>query len=451
MRGQRIAIFLLSLGLLGVGWWGWQQKMMKEDLEKLLSNHYQRSFYNLADHVGNAEMLLGKSLVAMDPKANAAILADLWYEAITAQENLGQLPLSNSTTVKTAKFLNQLGDYAYFLNKRNAEGKLPGKKEREQLQKLYRQAQKLNAELQVAVQDVQDGRVYLAEVRRESGSTLGRQARKPQPLDMKPVAKAMQDTPALIYDGPFSEHLERALPRGLSGENITLARAMDIARSFIDGQGKVWEVRTKGDVRGKIPAFSLELVPAGKTSEERIIMDISKKGGKVIWMLHRRKLAEPVLSAEEAEKRAVAFARLRGYDNLAPTYVLREDGIATVALVAVQDGVLLYPDLVKIKVALDNGQILGFEATGYLMSHIQRQLPPVLVKPEAIKKKLPPELKVEHIKLALIPTPSRNEILCWEVKGKLAGELYYEYFNVKNGSVEKVLKVIETQFGSLTM
>lgn len=451
MRGQRIAIVLLGLVLLGTGWWGWQQKLMKEDLERLLSNQYQRSFYNLADHVGNTEMLLGKSLVARDPRANAAILADLWYEAIAAQENLGQLPLSNSTTARTAKFLNQLGDYAYYLNKRNAEGKLSGPREREQLQKLYRQARKLNAELQVAVQDVQDGRVYLAEVRRESGDILGRQARKPQPLDLKPVAKAMQDTPALIYDGPFSEHLERALPRGLGGETVTLARAMDIARSFIDGQGKVWEVRTKGEVRGKIPAYSLELVPAGRTGEERVIMDISKKGGKVIWMLHRRPLAEAKLDAAEAEKRALAFARLRGYDDLVATYVLREDGIATVALVAVQDGVLLYPDLVKIKVALDNGQILGFEATGYLMSHVKRQLPQVKVTPEMIKKKLPPDLEVEHTKLALIPTPSRNEILCWEVKGKLNGELYYEYFNVKNGSLEKVLKVIETQIGSLTM
>ena len=40
-----------------------------------------------------------------------------------------------------------------------------------------------------------------------------------------------------------------------------------------------------------------------------------------------------------------------------------------IPFVPVKGGVRIYPDLVKVSVALDNGEIVGFEAMGYLMAH----------------------------------------------------------------------------------
>ena len=48
------------------------------------------------------------------------------------------------------------------------------------------------------------------------------------------------------------------------------------------------------------------------------------------------------------------------------------DGLAVINFVALQDGVLLYPDLVKVQVRMDTGEIVGMEANNYLMNHTVR-------------------------------------------------------------------------------
>lgn len=46
----------------------------------------------------------------------------------------------------------------------------------------------------------------------------------------------------------------------------------------------------------------------------------------------------------------------------------------TINYAAVQNNVIIYPDLIKVKVALDNGEILGIETTGYLNNNEKRNL-----------------------------------------------------------------------------
>ena len=39
----------------------------------------------------------------------------------------------------------------------------------------------------------------------------------------------------------------------------------------------------------------------------------------------------------------------------------------------VQNNVVIYSDLIKVKIALDNGEVLGIESTGYLNNHTTRE------------------------------------------------------------------------------
>lgn len=45
------------------------------------------------------------------------------------------------------------------------------------------------------------------------------------------------------------------------------------------------------------------------------------------------------------------------------------DGVGVFSFVPVQDDVWLYPDSIRIKVALDDGEITGFNAKDFLISH----------------------------------------------------------------------------------
>ena len=49
--------------------------------------------------------------------------------------------------------------------------------------------------------------------------------------------------------------------------------------------------------------------------------------------------------------------------------------------------VVIYPDLIKLKVALDDGSVLGIETTGYLNSHHTRDIATNLITKKKKQKK----------------------------------------------------------------
>lgn len=154
---------------------------------------------------------------------------------------------------------------------------------------------------------------------------------------------------------------------------------------------------------------------------------------------------------ETANKIALEFLNSRGYTNMKRTYYLKEEGIMTINYAYVQNNVTMYPDLIKVKVALDNGHILGIETQGYLNSHTVRNIPKVKVSKEKAKEVLNKKLEIKSEGLAFIPTEYKTEILCWEFKGNVSGTDFLVYINAETGKEEDILTIVNTPNGTLTM
>ena len=133
------------------------------------------------------------------------------------------------------------------------------------------------------------------------------------------------------------------------------------------------------------------------------------------------------------------------------TYYLKQEGVMTINYAYSQDNVTIYPDLIKLKVALDNGEIMGMETTGYLNNHTTRDLSGVKITMDEVKKTLNSELKIESEGLAVIPTEWQSEILCYEFKGKVDDTEFLVYINAENGREEDILVIKDTPNGILTM
>ena len=132
------------------------------------------------------------------------------------------------------------------------------------------------------------------------------------------------------------------------------------------------------------------------------------------------------------------------------TYYLKEGGVVTINYVYEQDGVVVYPDLIKLKVALDNGEILGMETSGYLNNHTVRDVSKAKISKEQAKSNLNKKLKITSEGLAIIPTEWKTEILCYEFKGKINDTDFLVYINAETGREENILVIIDTPNGILT-
>jgi germination protein YpeB len=114
--------------------------------------------------------------------------------------------------------------------------------------------------------------------------------------------------------------------------------------------------------------------------------------------------------------------------------------------------VVCYPDLVKVEVALDTGDIVGFEAKGYLTCHRSRDLSGFQLTQEEAETLVPSWVEVQSSSPALIPTSGGYETLCWEVLAQGAdGRQALYYLNAETGGEEQIFLLEISPAGTLAV
>ena len=187
-----------------------------------------------------------------------------------------------------------------------------------------------------------------------------------------------------------------------------------------------------------------------KDSDNPATISISKKGGHVIFANYNKTVNAETITQEKADELAKEFLSKHGYADMKETYYLKQDGIVTINYAYVQNDVVVYSDLIKVKVALDNGEVLGIETKGYLNNHTQRDTSKVKITKEQAKKTLNKNLDIMSEGMAIIPTEFQTEILCYEFKGKVDDREFLVYINAENGREEDILIITNTPNGTLT-
>jgi len=76
---------------------------------------------------------------------------------------------------------------------------------------------------------------------------------------------------------------------------------------------------------------------------------VTKKGGHVVLMNVARDIGDKTIDLAESIKRAGAFLREVGITNMTPTFASEVGDVSIVPFVYMQDGVLIYPDQLKVK------------------------------------------------------------------------------------------------------
>ena len=134
-------------------------------------------------------------------------------------------------------------------------------------------------------------------------------------------------------------------------------------------------------------------------------------------MLYNRNVEQETLDIDKVKQMGKEFLESRGFKNMQDTYYLKEDSTATINYAYEQDGVIVYSDLIKVKIALDNGEIVGFESKGFLMNHTERDIPEPQFTEEQVKADFMAKRDLSTVGLAIIPTNFGSEVFCYELKG----------------------------------
>jgi spore germination protein len=441
---------LLVAGI-GVGRWGYNEYQDKKRMETVLGNKYQYNFYGLLSKVENIETILAKGLVSSTQKQRTSLFSDLLYQSYSGQEHLGQMPIDHVALTRTSRFLNQIGDYAWSLNRKLAEGGKLTPSDYNNLQELHERSILLNQNLHKVEAKVSDGTITWSEMKQKTNDSLEKSS-KALNTNMTNVVKELTELPTLIYDGPFSEHVTKMKPLGLWGPNVTREQARTRAKGIIDAQNaKSWSSKFLANSNGKIPSYNFELRPPNDKNRLAYV-NVTKKGGHVVFMLDTRPITSKKITLDKAKNKAYNFLATRGLKKMISTFMIERNNIAVISFIRLEKNVAIYPDQVKVQVAMDNGEIVGFESSMYLLYHTEkRRIPKPVITLAQARKIISPKVNVSSRRLAIIPTEGKKELLCWEFVADLGNDTFFIYINAKTGVEERILKLIKLPNGTLTM
>jgi spore germination protein len=436
---RSILLGLLAVAVVSTAYWGYQEHQEKNSILIKAENNYQRAFHDLTYNLDQLHDEIGATLAMNTKDQLSPSLADVWRLTSMAQLNLGQLPLTLMPFSKTEEYLYKVGNFSYRNAIRDLENEPLSESEYETLQNLYDQSGEIQKEMRKVQSMVLDEDLRWMDVELALAS-------EDEPLNnaivngFHIVNEKVEGFSEVDWgtDLPQLRANDEALKERLNGEEITAEEAKEIALRFCELENVEVEVEETGE---GLAYESYAIMINDPEHEANIFMDISKKGGHPIWLLQDRQVGETNISLNEASERAKELLEKNDINDMQLVDSKQYNAVGVFNFAYLKDNVRVYPDTIIVEVSLQDGEIIGYEASAYLTNHHDREVPEPTLSMEEATESLNPSLEVMEHHVAMIKNDLGEEVLTYEFFGVINNDTYRIFINAETGHEERVEKL----------
>ncbi|CAB3391970.1 germination protein YpeB [Kyrpidia spormannii] len=429
---------ILAVALVVTGFWGYREHRQKQAVLLKAENQYQRAFHDLTTHVDQLQDELGKAMAINSVRQQTPCMTNIWRLAFAAQSDVGQLPLTLMPFHKTQEFLNNIGQFSYRLGVKDPQKPL-GAEDWATLKNLYGQAAQVETDLRQVQSNVlshnlrwMDAETAISDTQKKGDNQI---------IDgFQKLEKQVTEFPEVSF-GPTNRTLESRIqeqPMQALGPAASPQQVAAKVKQFLGLAGKE-TVKVQENGKGNpTPSYSVT-VQDGQASH--MFLDVTKQGGHVLWYMNDRAVNGEKVDLSTGAAGAASWLRAHGYPVMEMIQADQTDNVGVYEFIPVERGVRLYPDKVTVKVALDNGEVIGLSAKDYVYHHRPRNLPVPTLSLAQAQQRLSPHVTVHEHHLALIPNDEKQEVLAYEFLGTIDRDTYRIYINAQNGDEEGVEKM----------
>lgn len=421
------AILLIGLAVMTVTFFK-QRKTIAEQ-QRVIDAQVESAYRALSGDLNDLNVALSKLEAASTPARLSKSFADIRRLSAGAVRALSLLPASHANDGGLMQFLTRTGDYAETLMDRVLSGQMLDETQIESIAELRACAATLSESYDGGCRD---GRFPETEGAEFYGET---------------DEENITNYPSLLYDGPFSESSEQAEPLGLPEETVDENEAMRIASEMFPDRTLSFDGRTESSI------VTYDFSASDENGE--LCVSITERGGLVLYFMGTPKgTKNDPPSDEESERLHAAASRYlqeHGFGKMEPSYAQYYAGTVVLNYAALQSGVILYADLVKVYVDRDTQEVIGLDAMNYRSHHRTRELPQVIMTEEKARACVSDALHIEHVALALIPKSNTREVLCYECKCTAGETFFIVYINAESGAEEEIFEVLNSNEGDLVV
>ena len=402
-----------------------------------IKNNYAATLDTLNSGVNNISLILEKAEYVTTAKQLSLMSAQLLSEAESAKAALSQLPAGENLDVLN-RFLSQVGNYAVSVSESLIGGESLNNEYTANIAALKDTAQKISEAVSNSSIAYDNPSAWADDLDNKLEEAVDKDSLSGT-LDA--LEGTLSDYPTLVYDGPYSDHILEKEPLMLkNAENVTEAQALKKAAETAECGEEA--LSADGTVDGKIPSY--------RFSGDNVRVTVSRLGGYAVYMRKSREIGDYVLEYRQAVDKAKRYLERIGMGGFAETYYFTDEGVCVINFAYLDGKTVCYTDLVKVGVAMDTGEIMLYEASGYIVNHTDRAFESAAISAEEAAKTVSPRLKINETALALIPTKGGNEkrgykFVC-ETDNK---KEILVYINAVTGEEEDILILLKSDGGTL--
>lgn len=405
----------------------------------------QRALSELSESVDTIVIVLQKGQYSSSAQTMSKLSASLNAEARCAKAALSEIESSGLYTADIYKFLSQIGDYTNSVTtKLSTDGKTADS-DSKAMTSLLSYARELSSSLDSIRSSYYNGTLTFE--KSKSNLSLYDNREDDETVlfsdSFSTAQQGLQDYPTLVYDGPFSDHMSNREPKALNSlSEVTRAEAKAYTAKILNvPQSKL---REESDESGALYLY--------RFSTDNMTVGVTKNGCKLCYIINSDYQGESTISQSSAVERGEKYLRGLGYHGMIDSYYSTYDGLCTVNYAYEKSGAICYPDLIKVGISLETGEVVSFDARTYLMNHTDRSIARQNDEQlEKAKEKLNSKLQVMSSKTALIPTQSDKEYLCFEFHCKASdGQEVLIYIDCETLEEREILILLYTDGGVLT-
>lgn len=438
-----ITIIVLSIALIGVGVWGYKENQDKNAVLMQAENSYQRAFHDLTYNIDLLHDKIGSSLAMNSRERLSPQLAEIWKIASEANSDVGQLPLTLLPFNKTEEFLYDIGEFAYRTAVRDLEKKPLSEEEIKMLDQLHEKSGEIEKELR-KVQNVvlednlrwMDVQLALATNDEVGDNTIVN--------GFKTVEKSVEGYEGSVMQTGFGSSGAEKSFRHLQGDNISEKEAKKTASKWLEKVDINKLTLTKSGKGADVPTYTASI----QNGKRNGYIDLTEKGGHPLTIMISRPVKEAKISLYEASEKAKEYVSGLDISDLELVESSQYDNMGVFRFLYTENDIRFYPDSIVIKVALDNGEVLGMSARDYYNFHSERDLNEPEITLEEARDKVNPNVEIQEHHLSVIENDIQEQVLCYEFLTTMENTTYRIFINASTGLEEKVetLKKAEMKF-----
>ncbi|NMA60903.1 MAG: hypothetical protein GX956_03345 [Firmicutes bacterium] len=405
---NRLTLIIFAVALVVMGFFAAQYHLSRL-YEQQVEVGYRRALNEFATHMQELTVEMGRARLAISERQCQMVNSNFHRLVYAIQSNMGELPVEEIQLERIANLVNRVKNWD--------EG---------EIEELYRQMEYVSHELE---------------------QLLLRKEKKYPWVSWQEYLTASSVFPGLLQglaliNAELDDFKKPSRSGEIVGEEISEEQAIEVAREF---SGSELDYQIINESTGTIPTYTVE----GKVGEENILLEVSKKGGVVLWMISTKPADQTRLGTAELAMLGKEFLEERGFPPLYLTDAQSLQHRVIFTYVPKREEILYYGEPIKVQLSAADGSVLGFWGTPFYLAQSRVQEDKTTIQTEIAwipREKVRQGVEILDQKFALVKNDQEEEILVQRLGVHYEGDYYLIYLNAQTGEEELIEQVSSSQF-----